>query len=638
LDNNTYNISINKLFLVFKDSDLETEFKLDAIEKVKTTIRIAVSVGLAVFILVSILKVSDDDVKTFWLNSIMIPITGVTFLALTFSKLYHKIYLYVIGFIYVLGGLSAIYSYLYDPTFLMFLHLRIVFFTLIPFITLRLLLFSNAILLIGMFVLSTVFIDGSTELIIKKVLFFIPLLVVSVLAFYVKQRFERIAFINNKVLKEQNKILTLDRKRLESQGVLSVILQESVDTNLTINEFLENALNVILYLPWLEVMSKGSIFLTNKKNELEMIASQGLGELVNTCALIKSGQCLCGKALEKKELLFNNCVTAEHEIQPVGITPHGHYNVPIMLDDQVLGVLNLYVEHGHVKTDEEEEFLILVADTLASVIYRHQLELEKKQQGEELERTHFKLKDSIDYAQRIQKSLLKSNDELKNEFNNSLVSYLPKETVSGDFYFVKRVNEIVYVAVADCTGHGVPGALVSVIGMQKLVHIIDKGVSDVGKILDELNFGINKLLNNDSLIGSDGMDITLLAIDKKQNCISYAGAKGLFYIFDEQAKELNRIKTDRVSIGQLIHEEGFKFKSCKIDYTKDTTIFLLTDGIIDQFSIQNKKRIGSKRVKLMLENLVTLDLQLKNDYIDDFYNNHINSNQTDDITLISFKL
>ena len=633
--NSKFDILINPFTLNFKDKSLEKEFRAYSIESVKKIVRIATLLGLTAFFIIVLASLLTNSQSLFLFDGVLIVASGIVFYLFTFSKYYSKYYLIVLSIIYVVGCVGMIYSlHGYDKIFI-FIHLRILFFTLIPFVTILFSVLSSSIIITSILLTPLFFSDTTFSQALDDTLSIFPYFMLITLALYLKQRYERAIFFKRKQLIEKNKMLEADFVKLELQSAIGLILQESTQIDLNLNEFLDNTLEIILELSWMKVLNKGSIFLTNNDGDLEMVVSKNLGVLTKTCALVKAGQCLCGKALQDKELLFNNCVTDDHTIRPEGMSPHGHYNVPLLLNDNVLGVLNIYVEHGHKKTDEEEYFFLLVADTLASVIYRHQLEKDKTKQAEIIKSSHQKIKSSIEYAQRIQQSLLSSSLTVKDKFKDIVLKYIPKEIVSGDFYFAKEKNDCIYLAVADCTGHGVPGALVSTLGIQELFHIIDSGIKDSGEILNALNNKINFLLNNDDEIGSDGMDIILLCVDQKNNLIHYSGAKGLFYMY--QNNELIRYKTDSFSIGSKA-DEDFKFNTKTIEYKDNDTVYLLTDGIIDQISKVNNKRIGSKRVKQLMQKMNQANLKQKIDLFDDFMTTHQSKSQIDDITFITFKL
>lgn len=147
-------------------------------------------------------------------------------------------------------------------------------------------------------------------------------------------------------------------------------------TSNDLKTILNFALEKVLQLPWLEILGKGGIMLWNsEKEKLEMFVYKGVGQsLLDMCHTVPSGRCLCGRAALRKELVFKSCVDEEHENRPQGMTPHGHYNVPLMFNGELQGVLFLYVEHEHIKKDIEVEFLNLLGNVLGSIIYKFNLQ------------------------------------------------------------------------------------------------------------------------------------------------------------------------------------------------------------------------------------------------------------------------
>src|SRR5690606_8133689 len=146
---------------------------------------------------------------------------------------------------------------------------------------------------------------------------------------------------------------------------------------------------------------------------------------------------------------------------------------------------------------------------------------------------HDDITDSINYANRIQNAILPDQNELQELFSSSSVMYLPKDIISGDFYWSHRHGDLTYVAVVDCTGHGVPGALMSMIGNNLLNQvIIEHRETGPGRILTEMDRELDRLLKRDRSINSinDGMDMSLCVIDRKKKTLSFAGAQqsGLF--------------------------------------------------------------------------------------------------------------
>ncbi len=176
------------------------------------------------------------------------------------------------------------------------------------------------------------------------------------------------------------------RRDYHAQRVISSILRISLEP-VSLEEQLERTLDVILSIPWLSLQSKGCIYLVEDLPDvLVMKAQRSLHEsLLTACENVPFGRCLCGLAASTHEIVFTDCVDDRHETQYQGILPHGHYCVPVMSGEKVLGVANLYVKEGHKREQMEEEFLLAVANTLAGIIERKQAEEELKKHRDHLE-------------------------------------------------------------------------------------------------------------------------------------------------------------------------------------------------------------------------------------------------------------
>ncbi len=185
-------------------------------------------------------------------------------------------------------------------------------------------------------------------------------------------------------LEERNIELGKASLQLKERAFIGEILSLSMQADLSVNDFLQKSLDLILTLPWLNVLSQGSVFLTNTDGNLEMTAQKDLGILTKLCAVVRPGQCYCGRALSEKRQIFHDHVSENHDIRFDGMTEHGHYNIPLMYNDTVLGVLNLYAEHEHEQTDTELDFLKTISSLIATVIYRTQIKKTIENQTQEL--------------------------------------------------------------------------------------------------------------------------------------------------------------------------------------------------------------------------------------------------------------
>ncbi|MEO5362423.1 MAG: sensor domain-containing diguanylate cyclase [Magnetococcus sp. DMHC-8] len=167
-----------------------------------------------------------------------------------------------------------------------------------------------------------------------------------------------------------NGLADRDLRAYVNRIAISALLEIGIEP-LALHRKLEVALEIILTVPWLAMQYKGSIFLVTGDEQLEMVAQKNLNNhLLRTCERIPYGFCLCGKAAQQRQIVFANALDERHDVTFDGIREHGHYCIPILLQDKLLGVLNLYVDHGHRYDPEEEAFLTSIANTLAGVIDR----------------------------------------------------------------------------------------------------------------------------------------------------------------------------------------------------------------------------------------------------------------------------
>ena len=222
-----------------------------------------------------------------------------------------------------------------------------------------------------------------------------------------------------------------------------------------------------------------------------------------------------------------------------------------------------------------------------------------------LEYRNKEVTDSITYAERIQKSILPSNRLIQNYFPNSFVVYLPKDIVSGDFYWVEQKGDKVFFAVVDCTGHGVPGAMVSVIGQNSLNRVLNEfNITEPAKMLDKLNELVEEVLSRSGSDIRDGMDIALCSLDKSAMKLEYAGANNALYVLPD-GQGLLEYKANKQPIGRF--ENRFPFTNHEVKLKEGDQVFLFTDGIADQFGGPFGKKFKYKKLKELL-----LSLQHKN--------------------------
>jgi serine phosphatase RsbU (regulator of sigma subunit) len=210
------------------------------------------------------------------------------------------------------------------------------------------------------------------------------------------------------------------------------------------------------------------------------------------------------------------------------------------------------------------------------------------------------LTDSIKYASYIQSALLPSAELLERLIPEHFVFFMPRDLVSGDFYWISRVKKTIIIAVADCTGHGVPGAFMSVMGISFLNEIIGKGcIPNAGSILNQLRERVMKALHQTGQREEqkDGMDISLCMIESEQALLQFAGANNPFYLVRDN--HLIEIKGDRMPIGINITTER-SFSNHSINLHDGDMVYLITDGYPDQFGGPAEKKFKYKPFKNLL--------------------------------------
>lgn len=286
---------------------------------------------------------------------------------------------------------------------------------------------------------------------------------------------------------------------------------------------------------------------------------------------------------------------------------------------------------------------------------------EIKKQQSILEQTNEKLESSINYARTIQRAILPPKEKISRK-NECFIVYLPKDVVSGDFYWYyshkyKGVKTR-FIAVIDCTGHGVPGAFMSMIGIRLLNEIVTRQkVRNPEEILEELDRTIKAALRQDEGENNDGMDVCFCKIEEnktndsndvdndkeeetaeKKFTITYCGAKRPLYIASKERNEIEQIKGSRRSIGGVIRRSKVVFENTVFTARQDDILYLSTDGIIDQASPE-RVRFGTPKLLSLLKSIYSLPLpEQETAIIKSLEDHRKDDEQRDDITFIGIKL
>jgi serine phosphatase RsbU (regulator of sigma subunit) len=272
-----------------------------------------------------------------------------------------------------------------------------------------------------------------------------------------------------------------------------------------------------------------------------------------------------------------------------------------------------------------------------TIITDQKLELEKSKNI--IEDRNKEMIDSIVYAQRIQQAKLPKKEDIYKALKDSFVLYKPKDIVSGDFYFFQKRNDSIFIAVADCTGHGVPGAFMSMICSEKLDEAISLS-TDTSEILEYLNKGVKNSLrqsaNSDST--RDGMDIAICEIDFKMKRIKFAGANRPIWMIRKGISGIEEIKGTKKAIGGFTEDDQY-FQSHYLDYDTGDTFYLTTDGYADQFGGKFGKKIMTTRLKKVLMDIQNRTMSEQKIYLNEFVNDWKSGiEQIDDILILGVRL
>jgi serine phosphatase RsbU (regulator of sigma subunit) len=213
-------------------------------------------------------------------------------------------------------------------------------------------------------------------------------------------------------------------------------------------------------------------------------------------------------------------------------------------------------------------------------------------QKEIIEETNKHITDSIKYAKRIQEAFLPTVENISTHLKNAFVIYKPKDIVSGDFYWIEKKENKILFAVVDCTGHGVPGAFMSIIGFNGLNQVVNEyNYTKPSEILTHLNKNISNTLRQkveDSKI-RDGMDVAICSLDLENYTLEFAGAFSPLFIV--RNGEVLKTKGDKHPIGNFVGAEDFEFTNHELKLLPHDKIYIFSDGFVDQFGGPGGKKL-----------------------------------------------
>lgn len=311
-------------------------------------------------------------------------------------------------------------------------------------------------------------------------------------------------------------------------------------------------------------------------------------------------------------------------------------------------ILYFYFQKGVYSVDPELIKLMHIGGLISLVVIlailinnystsAHKAETQLQEKNKKIEYQNDQIIQSINYASNIQKAVISDNKILEQNFADYFISFKPKDIVSGDYYWFTEIDEKQVIVCADCTGHGVPGALMSMLGISFLNEIVGQNkITEPNEILEQLRHKVKNTLNqNNKTEQKDGMDMSVCVFEKEKSTMIFAGANnGIFIIRNNEIKEYKPTKNP---IGEYLIETAFE--KTEIDIQKNDLIYMYTDGYSDQFGGDNKRKLLRKNFKqIILDNSTeTLTIQKKN--IEKAIKQWQGAEeQVDDCTLIGIKI
>ncbi len=256
----------------------------------------------------------------------------------------------------------------------------------------------------------------------------------------------------------------------------------------------------------------------------------------------------------------------------------------------------------------------------------------------ELDDAYSNITASINYAKRIQEAMLPQVESIEAVFQDCFVLFKPRDIVSGDFYWFTQKNNKIIIAAIDCTGHGVPGAFMSMIGNDLLHQIVDmREILHADQILNELHRGVRTILKQGESENRDGMDVALCVIDKEQGIMEFAGAHNPILVI--QNGETKYVKADKMAIGGYQREGERIFQKKVFSIEQETTFYIYSDGYQDQFGGPSGRKFMAKRMRQILCELYDKPMKRQKRVLDRIINFWMKGHpQLDDILIMGIKI
>lgn len=374
----------------------------------------------------------------------------------------------------------------------------------------------------------------------------------------------------------------------------------------------------------------------NQEVELHYVVKDNAavpGMLLYPLRTFKSYKALKENKIFRVDDIEAEAMISESDKEQLAAGIRSYMMMPVYSQNQLLGSVNIASSKPNAISEEDVDMVREVADAIA-------IAMQQQQYLEIIEQKNADIEASILYARRIQEAILPPESMLKDQFDDLFVLYKPKDVLSGDFFWAEQRDNLTYLAVCDSTGHGVPGALLSLMGnnlLNQAVH--ERNLSRPSSILDYLNAGIQHTLNQYKTASElrDGMDIALCVFDHTRHKVQFAAAINPLYIIRDGM--LIQSKGNRFSIGSYFDNKMRPFTNQEMELQRGDMLYLFTDGYPDQFGGDDDRKMSHRRFRELLMSIHHLPVDDQKKVLEEQLNAWMgDSKQTDDICVIGVRI
>jgi ligand-binding sensor domain-containing protein/serine phosphatase RsbU (regulator of sigma subunit) len=459
----------------------------------------------------------------------------------------------------------------------------------------------------------------------------------------------------NEEINQQNEEIVQQNQKLETQQKLVETAYQNVSQLSEVGKQITSSLSIEMIVEMVyESVNKlldASVFsigiYNEKEQTLDFINTKEKGETLpfhQTFLTTDNLPCYCFNknaefVINDMEKEYTNFIPNQERKALEGENTESLIYVPIIYKNEIIGVLTVQSFEKDSYSENQLNLVRNIAVYAAIALINAKSYQKIEQQSNAISIQNNNINASISYASRIQQAMLPPIADIKNALDNAFVLWLPRDVVSGDFYWFAKVEDKICIAAVDCTGHGVPGAFMSMIGNDMLNHIVlEKRITNPAAILTHLHQQVSTALRQSETQNRDGMDMSLCVYDTQTKELTFAGAKNpLYYI---QNGELKDIAGSKFPIGGKWGEERERvYENHLLKIDQETTIFLCTDGYQDQFGGNKGRKLMRKKMKSLFVEIADLeDVKQKEKLENYFVNWKKEEEQVDDVLVMGFKV